>query len=76
MKRSNMYTINYRMDGTWSDEKTCYVLASNKAEAYDKAVFEEIPKLHSYSPYSVWVSGVTYQNGNYHAFNTCEGLGY
>lgn len=52
------------------------VLANNKYEAWDKAFFEEIPKVEGTTPYSAWVDSVTYQNGNVKFFNTCEGLPY
>ena len=52
------------------------VLAKNKYEAWDKAFFEEIPKVEGTTPYSAWVDSVTYQNGNVKFFNTCEGLPY
>ena len=50
--------------------------ASNKADAYDKAVYELIPEKHGTYPYSAWVYSVTYNNGNQKFFNTCEGLAY
>lgn len=53
-----------------------FVLAKNKIEAYEKAVFEEIPKIAGHVPYSVWVHSVTYNNGNYKEFNTFEGKPY
>lgn len=53
------------------------VPAKNKVDAYDKAVFKLIPQKHDGSlPYSAWVHSVTYNNGNYHEFNTCDGLPY
>lgn len=48
-------------------------LASNKEEAYDKAVYEVIPQNEGGTPYSAWVSSVTYNNGRYREFNTFEG---
>lgn len=50
--------------------------AKNKADAWDKAVYEEIPKVTGEYPYSAWVASVTYQNGNYRRFNTHEGMPY
>lgn len=76
MKHNNMYTVCYRMNGTWEIEKSISVCASSKYDAYDKATYEIIPEIEAHMPYSVWVEGVTYQNGNYHRFNTCEGLPY
>jgi hypothetical protein len=73
---NKVYTVSYRLEGYWGEDRHIDVLARNKAEAYDIAVYEMIPEIHSYSPYSAWVSGVTYNNGNYHRFNTCDGLPY
>ena len=69
------YTISY-YENSWSTENYICVLAHNKAEAYDKAVFEEIPKRIGHQPYSAWVSSVTYGNGNYKRFNTFSGNAY
>lgn len=73
MKRRNVYTVEYRLHGTWDDVKNCHVIASNKEEAYDNAYYEEIPKMEGTLPYSAWVSDVTYQNGNCKYFNAFEG---
>lgn len=59
-----------------SEEKGIAVPARNKAEAYDKATYEEIPKVEGELPYSSWVYSVTYNNGNCHKFNTSEGDAY
>ena len=66
------YYVKYRM---WqcAEEKGRQVIADNKAEAYEKATFEDIPKIEGSSPYSVWVESVTYNNGNCKYFNTFEG---
>jgi hypothetical protein len=70
-----VYTVKYRM--AFADqERFVDVLAANKAQAYDKATYEVIPAKEGAVPYSSWVSAVTYNNGNYHTFNTCEGLAY
>ena len=69
------YTVKYR-EYKFSAEQTIIVLADNKADAYDKATYEEIPKAIGTHPYSAWVSGVTYNNGNYKTFNTSEGNAY
>lgn len=69
------YAVKYRMHFA-GEEKMAYVLATSKAEAYDKATYEEIPQIEGCCPYSSWVYSVTYNNGNYHRFNTCEGLAY
>lgn len=69
------YTVNYKLDFA-SETKTISFLANNKEDAYDKAVYEEIPKKEGTHAYSAWVSSVTYNNGNYKRFNTCEGKPY
>ena len=72
----NVYAVKYRMH--FADEvRMAYVIASNKAEAYDVATYEEIPRIHKGDyPYSTWVYSVTSQNGNYRRFNTSEGNAY
>ena len=55
-----------------SDIKHVDVEAKNKAEAYDKAVYEVIDEL----PYSAWVEGVFYKDGSHRRFNTFEGKAY
>ena len=72
---SNMYDVAYRMY-KGGEEKAVHVIAKNKYDAYDKATYEVIPEIESYSPYSTWVTGVTYNNGNYRKFNTSEGNAY
>lgn len=76
MATNKVYTVHYKLYGDASGEKYICVLAHNKEEAYDKAFFEEIPKLTGEHAYSAWVVSVTYQNGNCRYFNTCEGLPY
>ena len=73
---NKVYTIEYCLEGYWDKVRKVTVFARNKAEAYDKAMYEVIPEIHSYSPYSAWVAGVTYQNGNYKSFNHFEGNPY
>lgn len=68
------YYVKYRSSGY--DIKGVQVIAKNKEDAYDKAVYEEIPKREGSLPYSAWVYSVTYSNGNCKYFNTCEGLPY
>ena len=70
-KRNNVYTVEYRVD-QFSEVRHIDVLASNKAEAYDKAVYEVLTEI----PYSAWVSSVAYNNGNTKRFNTFEGNPY
>lgn len=70
------YHICYLMS-RYGLERELDVLANNKAEAYDKAVFEEIPKVEDgHYPYGAYVESVTYKNGNHKAFNTIIGDPY
>lgn len=69
------YDIEYKMHSA-DKVHTIAFLAKNKADAWDRAVYEEIPKVEDGVPYSAWVAGVTYQNGNYRRFNTFEGNPY
>lgn len=69
------YYIKYKMHDAAEVKGIC-VAARNKVEAYDKAVYEDIPKAEGRVPYSAWVYSVTYRNGNHRHFNTCEGLPY
>ena len=69
------YYVKYRMHST-SEEKCICVPAKSKVEAYDKAVYEMIPKVNGCLPFSAWVYEVTYNNGKSKKFNTCEGLPY
>lgn len=67
------YYVNYNMRSC-AETQGMQIIANNKYDAYDKAVYEEIPKKHGGAfPYSAWVSSVTYNNGNYKTFNTFEG---
>lgn len=69
------YCVHYRIDSA-AEEQAIFVKAATKGEAYEKAAFEAIPEFEGEHPYSVWVVSVTYSNGRYHRFNTCEGLAY
>jgi hypothetical protein len=69
------YSVQYKMHSA-DETKMISVLADNAADAYDRAVFESIPKRESEHPYSAWVFSVTYNNGNYKLFNTFEGKPY
>lgn len=69
------YCVHYTMSKT-GDEKQIALLAKNKIDAYDKAVYELIPEIAGESPYAAWVQSVTYNNGNYRVFNTCAGNPY
>lgn len=66
------YTVEYKEYET-ANVKCITLLAKNKEDALDKVwdVFENM--LDGGHPYSFWIAGVTYQNGNYHRFNTHEG---
>lgn len=75
MKRANAYWVKYRLYGC-GEEKGIDVLATSKADAYDKAVFEAIPEREGEIPYSAWVDNVTYNNGKQRFFNTSEGNAY
>ena len=71
----NAYWIEYKMTAS-SSVKGIDLLAKNKADAYEKAVYELIPQREGELPYSAWVASVTYQNGNCRRFNTFEGKPY
>lgn len=76
MKRRSVYYVKYKMHSV-DEVKGIDVIASNKEEAYDVSTYEIIPALEGgYTPYSAWVSSVTYNNGNYRQFNTFEGKPY
>ena len=69
------YYVRYKMT-QFGKTNGIDLLAKNKADAYDKAVYELIPKIEGCIPYSAWVRSVTYQNGNSKIFNTHEGNPY
>lgn len=71
----NAYYVSYKTHAG-AEEKGIDLLAKNKVDAYDKAVFEIIPQIEGEVPYSAWVASVTYNNGRYHRFNTFEGKPY
>lgn len=75
MRTSKAYTVAYKL---YSADTIRYIslLAYDKADAWDKAFYEEIPKATGDYPYSAWVESVTYQNGNERRFNTHEGKPY
>lgn len=70
-----VYCIEYKMYSA-DHVHGIDLLARNKADAYDKAVYELIPQRTGELPYSAWVASVTYQNGNHKRFNTGEGNPY
>lgn len=65
------YTVEYKEHYAGSVNRIT-ILANSKVDAYDKAVYEAIHPI----PYSAWIAGVTYQNGNHKEFNTFEGNPY
>ncbi len=69
------YYIHYKLS-QYGEVHGIDILAKTKADAYDKAVYEAIPQKDGCSPYSAWVSSVTYSNGNCKRFNTFEGNPY
>ena len=69
------YTVHYKMSPVGVPHFVS-LLARNKEDAFDKAVFEEIPRKEGTYPFSAWVSSVTYNNGNCKYFNTFEGNPY
>ena len=75
MRGSNAYTVCYKLYFADHEHKIS-LLAVNKVDAYNKAVYEAIPAKEGTQPYSAWVVSVTYQNGNYKTFNTFEGKPY
>ena len=66
------YTVRYNCNGY----KQVSLPAKNAKDAYIKAFYEVIPAIEGEMPYSAWVYSVTYNNGNQHFFDTCEGLAY
>lgn len=69
------YAVEFKLHSCGEIQMVSF-LANNKEEAYDKAVYEEIPKVTGEYPYSAWVKSVTYNNGRYRVFNTHEGKPY
>ena len=70
------YYVHYLIDGWYSKEQGIMVPARNKAEAYDKAVYELIPEKEGREPFGAYVHSVTYNNGNYYEFNYTYGNAY
>lgn len=68
-----MYTVEYRLNGSYDGVKRVSLPAKNKWDAYDKAVFDLIPAIEGTTPYSAWVFSRTYRNGREQIFNTFEG---
>lgn len=66
------YLVRYMMYDRDEVRWVC-LAARNKNDAYDKAVYEVIPKKEHSLPYAAWVHSVTYSNGNERKFNTCCG---
>lgn len=70
------YTVKYNMRNNSELAKSISFLAKNVIDAYDRAVYEEIPNKEGELPYSAWVESVTYNNGKQKFFNTFEGKPY
>ena len=71
--RTYLYVVEYRLHKN-DDPKSIRVIAHDKWEAYDKAVYELIPKEDGRTPYSCWVYAVQYQNGNYRVIAKSESM--
>lgn len=69
------YHIEYKLHSA-DKIRSLDIVAKNKADAYDKAVYEAIPDREKEMPYSAWLVSVTYNNGNYRRFNNFEGNPY
>ena len=69
------YYVKYIMHRA-AEEKGICIVARNKIEAYDKAVYKAILKTEGGLPYAAWVYSVTYNNGKYKKFNTFAGKPY
>lgn len=67
------YHIKFLLDGWYSEQQGIDVLAKNKGDAYDKAVFEVIPEKYGKCPFGAYVYSVTYSNGNCREFNNDYG---
>lgn len=72
-KNRYVYVVEYRMT-EHSDVESVRVIASSKWEAYDIAMYEKIPEIHAYSPYSAWVYAIQYNNGNYRVIAKSESM--
>lgn len=66
------YTISYILS-EYGETKRVSILAKNKKDAYDKAVYDVIPNMEGTPPYYAYVYSVTYQNGNYKLIKNGEG---
>ena len=69
------YHVEYKLFGS-GEVKSVDVAAKSKVEAYNKAMYDKIPKIEGSLPYSAWVASATAQNGNYRQFNTFSGNPY
>lgn len=70
------YHIKFLLNGWHDDQQGIDVLARNKEEAYDKAVYEVIPQKYGRCPFGAYVASVTYNNGNHRDFNYDYGNAY
>ena len=59
----NDYCVQYLLS-QFGEQKEIHVSAKTRPDAYEKAVYEEIPRVEGESPYSAWVYSVSYKNGN------------
>ena len=75
MPRTFTHSVHYKMHSA-DRERLIDVVAGNKEDAWDLAVYERIPEKEGSLPYSAWVASVTYNNGKYKTFNTFEGKPY
>ena len=62
------YYVQFRLDAA-GDVLGIGILAKNKVDAYDKAVYEEIPRQFGHMPYVAWVKSVTYASGKCKTFD-------
>lgn len=62
------YYVKYTLTNHYPKVKGFQVLANSKEEAYNKGLYEILPKVEPLSPEDFWVDSVTYNNGNYVKF--------
>ena len=73
--RLKRYIISYRLY-EFDKERSIEVVASNKSDAYCKAVFDIIPSIENEQVYSAWIDAYITKSGEHHQLNTCEGFPY
>lgn len=69
------YYVCYKMHSAEPLPRKLEIVARNKYEAYDKALYEVIVPVEGL-PYSAWVDSVRMANGKVKTFNTFEGKPY